>query len=1439
VYSTTEFNTPPIERRQATTGATTASMASGTSSSATKAPTFTVSRDFDPGFGVGYGALPVAKAPAPQKTLSTWDRFAGLVQDAGQIPLHPIKSISASFREINSGRELASAAKAVAELPGGKKLADEAVNLAGGMRQDLARQRDALRSASMEMRGDARASADYSIRQRVATFEKAQTEFRAANAANPDALVAANRLKEATNGRLAAVENSNEVLAGKKLATTTSKVEGTTVSSRFSSEVAEVGGRKFSAQALDIEKTLGTDATALRRQREELIRLRASREMRGGRLTDEMQLRYEALEYRNAHIETPLLTNDIDGPKFWNGVKNYESMPVEERRAWLKETGDSRHPEADKEFTRILANETDTDARRILRDIANHRGLRVDYGALMNSMAEDLVTKSISGEALPTYVKRELREMPTGKLDTFLSSPVEGVRKNASEGLLGRDPTYLAQYAAGDDLSLARAAVAGLKGNSSEEAKAVLMHATLSPDRDIRREALGLLQNFHDYDAKLAFYRADKSDLPQFKDYLERVFTIKHRAGGQIDFVPKAALKYEKLGDDAFVAKMMSSDRATVFAAISDVQARSAAVSYQLLRHDLPEVRLEVSKNLFNRSVSDKQAIRDLLRDPVAEVRSSALTAISRPEFGTSDRTWLLRDVVAHDPDPMVREKAAIALNSHSETGGETFFQPRTITTSNYIAEIREEVGNVSVNEDHLLPMAVARHIYSYPELREGITAEQLYKEGRNFELSSPPGMRPVAVATDFASGAKGAVYKPEVLTGFTDRPVIVAWGGTEGTTDLLADMNYGISQAKSAAADHINEFAIKEVIENKSRMIAVGHSLGGALAEGSAAKVGHALSEAQAKVNAAVIRRETQFGSGLAKTSNRVGAAEAMERTEVITFNGLGGMEGIKAAGFYNAEEAALLKTTNYRLSSDVISRLGTHVGTADPIDLGSKFGFFAAAKDHMLDSLHERFLQGTSAEIGSRKAVSQISLDALQKPAGVAATGLMKARAWANREGWINTLMDARRLQVKNLEFGRLKPEFSYFKQDLIDAVEQLPAKKRAIYRTKLADLEKELDEIRAPLQRAAPSTQALAEEKAARSPASKLASSDNPQVKLWELHETGKEQYADFYRSELENRLRSADVISEKSVGRGLSEPTLISFDDGTKAVWKPFESHLGNNPEAFRTSNGASELAAYKVDRQLKLDEVPLTVSREHKGVSGTAQLFVETTAADIKPTELRPAHFATFDYLIDEPDRSSVNYLRTGDRWVAIDHGGAFNGGGLNDFPSKAKALLASEDSASRETLRQMFPPREAIRNLRDTPPREWKKILSPELNSDQIASFLNRRETVLNVIRQVDEKIGPDFLATRGDVTSSTIATALANGQLNSNMIAAAESVATAGAIRAAENPAMQGLMQRGVNFFETIFRNTITSMLKSLGVNYGEDEKDKLNRKLASPATP
>jgi hypothetical protein len=97
---------------------------------------------------------------------------------------------------------------------------------------------------------------------------------------------------------------------------------------------------------------------------------------------------------------------------------------------------------------------------------------------------------------------------------------------------------------------------------------------------------------------------------------------------------------------------------------------------------------------------------------------------------------------------------------------------------------------------------------------------------------------------------------------------------------------------------------------------------------------------------------------------------------------------------------------------------------------------------------------------------------------------------------------------------------------------------------------------------------------------------------------------------------------------------------------------------------------SEIAAYELDKLLKLDMVPPTVERQLEGNSGSAQLWVEHVSdmrTDESPGDARRADWDTqlarmqmFDDLIGNRERNRGNMLRD-PSWnlVLIDHSRAF------------------------------------------------------------------------------------------------------------------------------------------------------------------------------------
>jgi hypothetical protein len=152
-----------------------------------------------------------------------------------------------------------------------------------------------------------------------------------------------------------------------------------------------------------------------------------------------------------------------------------------------------------------------------------------------------------------------------------------------------------------------------------------------------------------------------------------------------------------------------------------------------------------------------------------------------------------------------------------------------------------------------------------------------------------------------------------------------------------------------------------------------------------------------------------------------------------------------------------------------------------------------------------------------------------------------------------------------------------------------------------------------------------------------------------------------------AEYEAFLRSANVTRMTDIDVGVTHPKRAYFEPGglvASAAWKPLRpGFLNGFWESYK-----SEVAAYELDKLIKLDMVPVAVERKVNGVSGAAILWLDglRTWTDVLPLE-KPdswshqlARMKMFDDLIGNPDRNRGNLL-VDDAWnlFLIDHSRAF------------------------------------------------------------------------------------------------------------------------------------------------------------------------------------
>jgi hypothetical protein len=155
---------------------------------------------------------------------------------------------------------------------------------------------------------------------------------------------------------------------------------------------------------------------------------------------------------------------------------------------------------------------------------------------------------------------------------------------------------------------------------------------------------------------------------------------------------------------------------------------------------------------------------------------------------------------------------------------------------------------------------------------------------------------------------------------------------------------------------------------------------------------------------------------------------------------------------------------------------------------------------------------------------------------------------------------------------------------------------------------------------------------------------------------------------HEAEVETHLRDANVSHLEDIGTGVTNPQrghLDSAQSFDSLVWKP----IAPGRRAGHWESYKSEIAAYELDKLLRLQMVPPAVERQIDGEEGAAIIWlsgiksVKQSGGKVPngPVWSRAIRrMQTFDDLIGNPDRNGGNILigRPGEL-ILIDHSRAF------------------------------------------------------------------------------------------------------------------------------------------------------------------------------------
>lgn len=218
-------------------------------------------------------------------------------------------------------------------------------------------------------------------------------------------------------------------------------------------------------------------------------------------------------------------------------------------------------------------------------------------------------------------------------------------------------------------------------------------------------------------------------------------------------------------------------------------------------------------------------------------------------------------------------------------------------------------------------------------------------------------------------------------------------------------------------------------------------------------------------------------------------------------------------------------------------------------------------------------------------------------------------------------------------------------------------------------------------------------------------------------------------------LEDWLEQAEVVGIEELDAGITEPQRVTLrKDGIelRAVFKQLSTDFGitDRRKALDEADRFEyELAAYRLDRLLGLDMVPVTVPRTIRGQRGIVQFWVDNSInlRTMLEQKQSPAGWCdpepqynlmnVFDVLIHNTDRTQENALFTRD-WtlVLIDHSRA--------FPTllKRPRLLYQGELQLPAALAQ---------RLATLDREQLRQALGPWLQHRQIDAILKRRDQLL------------------------------------------------------------------------------------------------------------
>jgi hypothetical protein len=240
----------------------------------------------------------------------------------------------------------------------------------------------------------------------------------------------------------------------------------------------------------------------------------------------------------------------------------------------------------------------------------------------------------------------------------------------------------------------------------------------------------------------------------------------------------------------------------------------------------------------------------------------------------------------------------------------------------------------------------------------------------------------------------------------------------------------------------------------------------------------------------------------------------------------------------------------------------------------------------------------------------------------------------------------------------------------------------------------------------------------------------------------------------REQWEEFLKTAVIVKSELIGEGVTKPWKLYLKQGAiekKAAWKnPDEKH-GDFADSWKY-----EIAAYRLDKLIGLNMVPITVEREFKGKKGALSLWADSkyNALEIMEKKIPIPDWAIkqtddtkwiarfWDSVIANDDRTQENTLYTEDwRMILIDHSRAFRSNRENTEKLMCGANgIKRKDDGGPYLIQRV--PRALFEKIKALDLASLKQAVGPYLTDQEVEAIIARKPLLIKEIGEMIKKNG-------------------------------------------------------------------------------------------------